>query len=167
MTQILAGAVGGLVALFGVFLAQYLTARSRRRDRLAEMGAIFLTHGAMAADHLSILRDRPEGEHVPLSEVPHMAETMTAGVELSILGGPAVAVQAQAVSGVLHQLQLMALPSTPPDIWFEAMMEFGSQRLQLMHDLRREIGRPVLSDDNLGHDAPDIDDPRSTHTPKP
>lgn len=165
MIQVLAGAIGGLVALLGVYLAQHLTARTRRRDRLAEMGAIFLTHGAMAADHLSIIRSKPGGERIPLSEVPHMADTMTAGVELSIIGGTEVATQAQAVSGILNQLQLMALPATPKADWHEGLMAYGAQRLQLMQALRRELGRPVLTDDELGHDEPDITDPRSTHTP--
>jgi hypothetical protein len=45
------------------------------------------------------------------------------------------------------------------------LLDYGAARHQLAQALRAELGRPALSDDEAGHDVPDIDNPRSTHTP--
>lgn len=169
MIQVLAGLVGGALALIGVFLAQALTARAARRQRIATLGAQYLAEGAMAMDYLSMLRraepDDPANARVPADEVPHLGVAITAGSELGLICGKATALQVNAVAGTLSQLTLLALPWVADQDWYEAVIEFGHQRLQLTHALRRELGRPAMTDDELGHDAPDVDDPRSTHTP--
>lgn len=169
MSEVIAGAVGGLLALAGGFIVQLLVARHARRQRLARLGADFLTEGALFIDYLfydTRRSDGPRDAHTTAGEAPHLAPAISALSEISLLGGKRVALQAQAVNGHMNRLMLLATPSTSDEDWMEAVMEFGAARLELMHGIRRELGRPRLSDDKLGHDAPDIEDPASTHTPR-
>lgn len=168
MTQILAGFLGGFLALAGGALVQALTARAARRDRIGRLGSALLTNGAFAMEDLSIYRSTEPVGVGPraLADVRFMPEAVAAATELGLLGGRKLASHAQAVGGAMNQLTLMAVPGVPDDIWMEAVIEYGAARLQLMHHLRKELGRPRMTDDDLGHDPPDIDNPTNTHTPR-
>ncbi|MCO7238692.1 hypothetical protein [Aeromicrobium sp. CnD17-E] len=166
MTEILAGFLGGFLALAGGALVQVLTARSSRRERIARLGTTLLTDGAFAIEDLSIYRKttgvgaRPRA----LADVRFMPSATAAAVELGLLGGRRLAFQAQAVSGAMNHLTLLAIPGVPDDRWRDAVLDLGEARLVLSHQLRRELGRRRMSDDDLGHDAPDIENPGTTHT---
>ena len=168
MTAVLAGLVGGLLALSGAVVVQYLTARAARRDRIAKLGSQLLVTGAFMMEDLSVWMfvhggNPPERAS---ADVRFMPEAIAAASELSLLGGKKLALQAQVVSGAMNHLTLLAVPETSQEEWTTAVIDYGAVRLELMHRIREEIGRGRLSDDELGHDPPDIASPGSTHTPE-
>jgi hypothetical protein len=168
VTEILAGFLGGFLALAGGALVQALTARAARRDRIGRLGSELLTNGAFAAEDLSIYRrTQPVGTGpMAQADVRFMPEAVAAVTELGLLGGRKLASHAQAVGGAMNYLTLLAIPGVPDDVWKKAVMDYGAARLELMHHLRKELGRPRMTDDDLGHDPPDINNPANTHTPR-
>jgi hypothetical protein len=168
VTEILAGFLGGFLALAGGALVQALTARAARRDRIGKLGSELLTNGAFAMEDLSIYR-RTQAVGVgpmALADVRFMPEAVAAATELGLLGGRRLASHAQAVGGAMNHLTLLAVPGVPDEAWKGAVLQYGAARLELMHRLRKELGRPRMTDDDLGHDAPDIENPANTHTPR-
>lgn len=158
---------GALIALAGALGVQFLSGRQRHKEHLARIGGQFLTHGAMYAE--ALYHSRKSGNydeaHLPAHEVPHYKETMEASVELSILGSRRVAFQVQAVSGAMASLTMLTRPDMEREVWINAMVEFGAQRLELQHILRKDLGSGRLPDDDLGHDVPSAESPGSTHSP--
>jgi len=162
-----AGLGGALVALIAAFGVQLVAGRQKHKEHLGRLGGQFLTHGAMYADALShAFRSGDHGDAMlPAYQVPHFKETMEAATELSLLGSRRVAFQVQVVLGSMTSLTLQTRPGVDREVWASAMVDFGAERLELQHLLRKDLGSGRMSDDDLGHDEPDVHAPTSTHTP--
>jgi hypothetical protein len=162
-----AGIGGALLAFIAAFGVQFVAGRQKHKEHLARLGGQFLTHGAMYADALHhAFKSRDQNEALtPAFQTPYYKETIEAATELSLLGGRRVAFQIQVVMGAMSSLTLVTLPDVEREVWVSAMVNFGAERLELQHLLRKELGSGRLSDDDLGHDKPDIEAPTSTHTP--
>jgi hypothetical protein len=170
-SALVAGAVGASLAILGNFWVQSAAARRERRRYIARLSSEFLAHDAALIFNLTQQRrfGFPEGSDGEVSEVlvgidGHMQKAWTAGSELTLVAPRAIAYLVQAVSGGSNALMVQSVVSDN-ETWKQSLLDQGNARLQLIQAVRAFVHAGKMSDDELGHDAIDPDDPTSTHNP--
>lgn len=140
MTEVLAGAVGGLLALAGGFAVQALGARERRRERARALAAAYLAD--MQNTLIEIARKSVGAAGGSTSSVLVVHDTAArSGAELALLSSPSVR---QSITDTLQELTGLLFVNAKSDEWPEQRDAFLKTAHKTRTALYAELGvRPA------------------------